>query len=44
MGVVPMTNAGIAERRFDMGAKTQRKIRISARLCVNSLDARYGCK
>ena len=30
---------GIAEWRFDGTAKTQRKIRISARLWVNSLDA-----
>jgi DNA-binding transcriptional LysR family regulator len=30
---------GIAEWRFDGAAKTQRKIRISARLWVNSLDA-----
>jgi hypothetical protein len=44
MGVVCMTSAGIGRRRFDMGTKTQRKIRISARLWVNSLDARDACK
>jgi hypothetical protein len=28
MGVVPMTNPGMAERRVDMGAKAQRKMHI----------------